>query len=154
MNKLLGELSFVVHLSRTSGQVLINQNVLHNDPYSIGCVMVTMVISSLDLVYDIGIYCFSVKDAALRSGWSRDNVSEGSTCLPADCCFCGIRIMCQSGSRCLSADCCFCGIRIMCQSGSTCLPADCCFCGIRIMCQSGSRCLPADCCFCGIRIMC
>ena len=76
MNKLLGELSFVVHLSRTSGQVLINQSVLHNDPYSIGCVMVTMVISSLDLVYDIGIYCFSVKDAALRSGWSRDNVSE------------------------------------------------------------------------------
>ena len=50
MNKLLGELSFVVHLSRSSVQILINQNVLHNDPYSIGCVMVTMVASSLDLV--------------------------------------------------------------------------------------------------------
>ena len=25
---------------------------------------------------NIGIYCFSVKDAALRSGWNRDNVSE------------------------------------------------------------------------------
>jgi hypothetical protein len=26
---------------------------------------------------------------------------SGSTCLPTDCCFCGIRIMCHSGSRCL-----------------------------------------------------
>ena len=99
MNKLLGELSFVVHLSRTSGQVLINQNVLHNDPYSIGCVMVTMVISSLDLVYDIGIYCFSVKDAALRRkskywlAWNQDNISEcGATGRSANCCFSGVAL--------------------------------------------------------------
>ena len=69
MNKLLGELSFVVHLSRTSGQVLINQNVLHNDPYSIGCVMVTMVISSLDLVMTL-VFTASL----LRT--QQDNVSE------------------------------------------------------------------------------
>ena len=43
--------------------------------------------------YEIGIFCFSIKHAALRRkskdwlGQKKDNVSSGVTCLPADCCF-------------------------------------------------------------------
>jgi hypothetical protein len=76
------------------------------------------------------------------------------TCLPVDCCFSGIRVMCQSKATCLQArnlsnvsewsDMSTSGIRVMCQSEATCLPVDCCFSGIRVMCQSEATCLPVE----------
>jgi hypothetical protein len=62
--------------------------------------------------YKIGICVFSAKYAALgaKTGWLEISIMclSGATCLPVDCCFCGISIMCLSGATCLPVDCCFC----------------------------------------------
>ena len=87
--------------------------------YRIGCAMVSVLASSevdrrfesrsgQTKDYKIGICCFSAKHAALRrksKDWLlgiRITCPSGATCLPADCCFCGL-VLKRSNSACWSS---------------------------------------------------